>query len=32
MRARLFYLRGRQGKSATKVKEKRFEPTEAQAK
>ena len=28
MRARLFYLRDRQGKSATKVKEKRFDPTE----
>ena len=32
MRARLFYLRDRQGKSATKVKEKRFEPSEVAAK
>ena len=32
MRARLFYLRNRQGKSATKVKEKRFEPSEVAAK
>ena len=28
MKARLFYLRGRQGKSATKVKEKRYDPSE----
>lgn len=27
MKARLFYLRGRQGKSATKVKEKRYDPS-----
>lgn len=26
MKARLYYLRGRHGKSATKVKEKRYEP------
>jgi large subunit ribosomal protein L19 len=32
MRARLFYLRDRQGKSATKVKERRFESAEAEAK
>jgi large subunit ribosomal protein L19 len=27
MKARLYYLRGRQGKSATKVKEKRYDPS-----
>lgn len=32
MKARLFYLRGRQGKSATKVKEKRYDPSEPAAK
>ncbi|NBX01651.1 50S ribosomal protein L19 [bacterium] len=32
MKARLFYLRGRQGKSATKVKERRFDANEAAAK
>ena len=31
MKARLFYLRGRQGKSATKVKEKRYDPSEQAA-
>ena len=31
MKARLYYLRGRQGKSATKVKEKRYDPSEQAA-
>ena len=31
MKARLFYLRGRQGKSATKVQEKRYDPSEQAA-
>ena len=31
MKARLFYLRDRQGKSATKVKEKRYDPSEQSA-
>jgi hypothetical protein len=29
MKARLFYLRDRHGKSATKVKEKRYDPSAA---